>query len=258
MTNTNRTGFYEHEIEWSDKHVSRLWNYYSKIPFDPDIYFSHRFGRKILIQSGLPLDEEINLLDFGCGPGYMLDHIRELHANWKYTGIDFSENSVNSIQERAAHNKFFRGAFEVKNLPTHMPDSCFDVILLIEVIEHLTDRYLEETIKEAKRLLKTGGVVVISTPNMENLSLSKKFCPECGAIFHEWQHVRTWDIHSLTKYIGSYGLSLATYKITDFRTSGLDPISVAHKIKRLGRRFLGFSNTNPHLLALFKKPYAPI
>ena len=249
---TNR--FNEHEIVWSDEHVSRLWNYYSRIPASSDIYFSHRFGKKILIRSNLPLSEEIDILDFGCGPGFMWDHIQALGAKWNYTGIDFSLNSVKSIRDRASHIKSFRGAHHVERLPSNLPNASVDVILLIEVIEHLSDTYLNEALTDIFRLLKKGGIVVITTPNNENLSLSKKFCPECGSIFHEWQHVRSWNIHSLTSYISSHGLCLTQYTTTDFRTVGFDMNSIAHKIKSLGGSFLAHKMSPLIFLRSFKNP----
>lgn len=67
MESKKSTVFKEHEIEWGDRKVSRLWNYYSRTPPYSEIYFSKLFGHHILRQSGLPLRESLVVLDFGCG-----------------------------------------------------------------------------------------------------------------------------------------------------------------------------------------------
>ena len=47
--------FREHENEWVDQKVSRLWNYYSRTPLYFNIYFSRLFSRHLLLHSGLQL-----------------------------------------------------------------------------------------------------------------------------------------------------------------------------------------------------------
>ena len=70
-----------------------------------------------------------------------------------------------------------------------------------EFIEHLTDEVLENTIKEIKRVIKPGGYLIVTTPNDENLQNETTICPECGCVFHRWQHVRSWNISSIKTYL---------------------------------------------------------
>jgi len=84
----------------------------------------------------------------------------------------------------------------------------FDVVLLIEVVEHLRSDILDATLREIHRVMRPGGVLLITTPNNEDLSRSMKFCPDCGAIFHEWQHVRAWDVVGLAKELKAYGFAV--------------------------------------------------
>jgi len=56
-------------------------------------------------------------------------------------------------------------------------------VLLIEVVEHLKSDILDATLREIHRIMRPGGVLLITTPNNEDLSRSMKFCPDCGAIF---------------------------------------------------------------------------
>lgn len=247
-----------HEIEWNDGQVSRLWNYYAQTPPYSDLYFARRFGHLLLAQARLPASVPLEVLDFGCGPGFMWDHIRALGANWQYTGLDFSPDSVAAIDRRAKGQPGFRGATLADDMPTALPANGFDVLLLIEVVEHLRDEHLDGTLNEAARLLKPGGVLVISTPNEEDLALSRKFCPSCGAIFHEWQHVRSWSAATLKDCLARYGFASVHQVTTDFEARGVDMASFIVKARRLARRMLGLPVRQPHLLAVFQKRQGPV
>lgn len=238
----------EHLIDWDDAKVSRLWDYYSRTPPYSDIYFSKLFGDQMLKLSGLPLAEPLDVLDFGCGPGFIWDHLRLLGAKWRYTGLDFSPDSVAKAQHRAHGHPQFVGAQHVKQLPAALQDASFDAVFLFEVVEHLKDVYLQSTIQEACRLLRPGGVLVVSTPNDEILAECTRFCPECGAVFHEWQHVRSWSVTSLSAYMKSHGLACRRAETLDFRAN-----TFKRRLIQLGRRLAGGQRSHPHLIAVFQK-----
>jgi 2-polyprenyl-3-methyl-5-hydroxy-6-metoxy-1,4-benzoquinol methylase len=243
MTSTN-----EHLIDWDAQKVSRLWDYYSRTPPYSDVYFSERFGDQLLRRSGLPLEQPLEVLDFGCGPGFIWEHMLRLGARWRYTALDFSRDSVAKAHERGSSHAQFAGAHHVTQLPTELAASNFDALLLFEVVEHLTDHHLEATLREAVRVLRPGGVVVVSTPNEEDLAASTRFCPECGAVFHEWQHVRSWTAASLTTRMAKHGLVRRMVQTLDFRAN-----SLRSKTVKLGRRLLQGRRPEPHMLAVFQR-----
>ncbi|MEQ1527269.1 MAG: class I SAM-dependent methyltransferase [Gallionella sp.] len=230
-----------------------MWDYYSRTPPYSEVYFSKLFGHHILRHSGLPLDESLEVLDFGCGPGFIWNHLSNLGSHWKYTALDFSPNSVAQLSMRAKGHNNFKGAKHVSSLPADLPDANFDVVFLLEVAEHLNDDYLNGTLAEVSRLLKQGGVVVITTPNEEDISKSKKFCPECGAIFHEWQHVRSWSVGSLTARLKQYGFNLRIAKTLDFTAQDFTMQGVFRKIKRIAKQWLKGEIGQPHMIAVFQK-----
>lgn len=235
-----------HLINWDDAKVSRLWDYYSHTSPYRELYFSKRFGRKILCESKLPLHEELNVLDFGCGPGYIWDHLRELDAKWTITGVDFSEQSVASLASRTKQDLHVAKVQHITKLPTPLATESFDVVLLLEVVEHLKDQYLDGTISEVCRLLKKGGVVLITTPNEEDLKHETLFCPECGAVYHKWQHVRSWSVQTLEEYLGQYGLILRRRRTVNFEVYGWRAT-----IKEFVKRFFGRKSRQPHMVAVF-------
>ena len=89
--------------------------------------------------SGLPLGESLDVLDFGCGPGFIWDHLLQLGAKWKYTALDFSHDSVAKAQGRGQGHPQFRGLHHVMQLPANLSSGTYDAIFLFEVIEHLKD-----------------------------------------------------------------------------------------------------------------------
>ncbi len=239
----------EHAIDWDDQKVSRLWDYYSRTPPYSEVYFSDLFGDQMLRLSGLPLQEPLEVLDFGCGPGFIWEHARRLGARWQYTALDFSAESVAKATARAGGHPQFKGASHVTALPSALPPDHFDAVLLFEVVEHLKDEYLSGTLNEAFRVLRPGGVLVVSTPNQEDLNAATRFCPECGAVFHEWQHVRSWSVESLSHRLAAHGFTCRAAHTLDFRAhTGMT------KAVKFARRLLHGKRPEPHMLAIFHKP----
>lgn len=99
--------------------------------------------------------ENKRILDVGCGVGAFVRRLREF-SELVY-GVDIDEERVRE------------GASLVPNLALsvgeYLPfaDDTFDVVLLHEVIEHVTDDL--ETLREVARVLKQGGRAVIFCPN---------------------------------------------------------------------------------------------
>lgn len=253
MENEKATLFREHEIEWDEEKVARLWDYYSRTPPYSDVYFSKVFGQQILQHSGLPLKKQLKVLDFGCGPGFIWDHLIMMGACWEYTALDFSYDSIAKVIKKAKGHDAFKGAQHVRSLPVNLSGAYFDAVLLLEVVEHLNDNNLNEIIGELNRLVKQDGVVVITVPNEENLAKSKKFCPECGAVFHDWQHIRSWSVGSLTAYMEQQGFMLRMAKTLDFNAHCRSIRGALRKMKGIVQQIFKCDPYKPHLIAVFQK-----
>jgi SAM-dependent methyltransferase len=99
--------------------------------------------------------EGARVLDVGCGIGAYVRRIQELSP--RVCGVDIDQRRVR------------RGSSTVPNLmlaaAEHLPflDDSFDAVLLNEVIEHVNDD--AATVREACRVVKAGGKVVIFAPN---------------------------------------------------------------------------------------------
>lgn len=57
--------------------------------------------------------------------------------------------------------------------PLPYPDNCFDYITCVEVLAHLRNPWF--SIQEISRVLKPGGVLILTTPNIHNLRSKRHF-----------------------------------------------------------------------------------
>ena len=115
-------------------------------------YWHLRFARRDCI----PFRGTGRILDVGCGPGRLLRSLRD--QGWEAHGVDFSPVAVE-------HAKTKHG-LEVKLgelAAAAYPDSFFDVVVFSHSLEHVYDPV--DTLREAHRILKTAGLLLIYVPN---------------------------------------------------------------------------------------------
>lgn len=100
-----------------------------------------------------------NLLEIGCGYGDFGAWCKEQGTCQQVTGIDPSGAAIKQAQEQYPNCQWLEAGAE--QLP--FADASFDSIVSLEVLEHI--KQPELMIKEATRVLKPGGSLVIQTPN---------------------------------------------------------------------------------------------
>lgn len=107
------------------------------------------------------------ILDVGCGRGEVLAEAFSSGAH--AVGIDYSQPALElahrSIAARSREGNVFpllcHG--DAKGLP--FEDRIFDVVFILDVIEHLSEDELIVVLGNIARVLKPGGVCIVSTPN---------------------------------------------------------------------------------------------
>jgi len=99
------------------------------------------------------------LLDVGCGSGETLRTMRYL--GWEVEGLDPDPLAVQSGQ--ALGLPIQHGSLRECTYRSNW----FDAITMVHVIEHLHDPLLD--LQQAYRLLKKGGLLVVTTPNVSSL-----------------------------------------------------------------------------------------
>ncbi|MBS9533983.1 class I SAM-dependent methyltransferase [Mycobacterium sp. M1] len=99
----------------------------------------------------------LEVLEAGFGEGYGADLIAGVAA--KVTGVDYDDSAVAHVRARYPRVEVVQG--NLADLP--LPDASVDVVVNFQVIEHLWDQ--AQFIAECHRVLRPGGVLMISTPN---------------------------------------------------------------------------------------------
>lgn len=122
------------------------------------IYFLH----ERTYRHAMTYVEGKTVLEFGCGDGYGTRMLAERAV--QVTGIDVSLQTIEAARLKyAARNLHFQHVRDVSEADLPFAERTFDVVVSFQVIEHVAspDRYL----MEAARVLKKGGVILVSTPN---------------------------------------------------------------------------------------------
>ncbi|MFA5371203.1 MAG: class I SAM-dependent methyltransferase [Sideroxydans sp.] len=114
------------------------------------------------------------VLDYGAGSGELVEYLRENGVD--ATGLEFSDNARQFC-------RLNRG-FDLLADLSEIPDGHFQVVSMVEVVEHLTD--LPASLNELRRVMAPGASILVTTPNRKGLRarLQKGFWREAQKKFH--------------------------------------------------------------------------
>ncbi len=154
------------------------------------------------------------VLDLGCGNGRFYEVFKEKEV--EYFGVDNSEELI-----KIAKKKYPDAKFQVADaLSLPFPDNFFDKIYAIALLHHIPSEELRlKILREARRVLKEKGILVITVWNLWQKRKTKKLIfkysvsklfggmknfPEISKldfkdILMEWQGVENCYFHCFTK-----------------------------------------------------------
>ena len=146
------------------------------------------------------------VLDVGCGDGFFTAQILQRFNLKNVYGLDISSKAVDLARLKHPEIKFQQGALN------HIPEetNSIDSVTMIEVIEHLVD--IEGTLKELFRVMKPGGILLITTTDFNWLKqviiaiffFEKYFYPTNP-------HIRFFKKSTLADILSKNGFSIIKY-----------------------------------------------
>ena len=125
-------------------------------------YYSYLRSVKLsnLLRKNLSQNKTNNILDVGCGTGLLLKHLTSLDKKNNFFGLDFSKNMLDNtiiFKNTLQRVKLVQGsAFE---LP--FPNENFEAVICTRFIHQYSNNLKGQLIKEMKRVLKPGGLLII-------------------------------------------------------------------------------------------------
>lgn len=177
-------------------------------------YYDHVFHRNAGIQSKwhhlkfnhvrarLPEDYTRHL-DIGCGPGTF---IGTLGGAARSTGIDLADPQI-----QYALREYKTDSHDFQCVPAgelHFDDNAFDVVTIIELIEHLEPDVIESLLGEARRVLSPGGKIILTTPNYGSLwPLLEKVVNARSEVSYEDQHITFFKREGLLNVLEGSGFT---------------------------------------------------
>jgi len=154
------------EIEKFSRIASQWWDPNGKFKplhnFNPIRieYIKNSIIKHFKIKSSTKSLRKINILDIGCGGGLLSEPMCRLGAN--VVGIDASDKNIEVAKFHAKKNNL-KINYICSSPETLRIDKKFDVILNMEIIEHVDD--IDYFIKKSSQLLKKNGLMFVATLN---------------------------------------------------------------------------------------------
>lgn len=113
----------------------------------------------------LQLHENAPAIDLGCGRGEWLEILAE--AGFKAHGVDLDEGMLAACREAGLHVTAQDALSALKALP----DASQAIVTGFHIAEHIAFADLRLLIQQALRVLKPAGLLILETPNPENITV---------------------------------------------------------------------------------------
>jgi SAM-dependent methyltransferase len=159
------------------------------------------------------LPRGLRVLDVACGSGVHGAEMLRLYGH-RVVGVDLSEASIRKAKTRLAE-AYVADVTHPERYPFHGRQH-FDIILLSDILEHLTDPL--DVLTRHYQLLAPGGHVLISLPNVAiwnvrfELLFGRFEYQDTGTL--DRTHMRFFTHRSVRRFLSEAGLTLSRNRIT--------------------------------------------
>ncbi|MBP6855680.1 MAG: class I SAM-dependent methyltransferase [Candidatus Pacebacteria bacterium] len=117
-------------------------------------FVAKRFFLKHALRHANKRLDRLDVLDVGCGSGAVMEFFNQ--KGHRVYGVDISPTALAFCEQKGLTVK--------EGTATHLPfgDQSFDVVCALDVVEHIAKE--EDVIREIERVLRPGGVGIITVP----------------------------------------------------------------------------------------------
>ena len=161
------------------------------------------------------------ILDFGCGSkSYLLD----LSKSKIKFGVGIDYDAKNNIKDNIEYRKYkYNGRLPFK-------DKSFDKVFMLAVLEHINEDEVLKLFNEFKRILKSDGKIVLTTPTPPSKYFLEFLAYRLKVISREEiaDHKKYYNKLDLKDLCQKTGLKLSTYSLF---LGGLNSCAVLEKNK---------------------------
>ncbi len=222
--------------------MQEIFNSYVENSFGEEKQAVFKFKQfEINYKKYFPTNKEAKVLDIGIGRGEMLS----CYENWgykNYLGVDISPSTVKFCKSIGLNCEY------VEDSAQYLKDNqnTFELITLIDVLEHIPREYVVSFLKDVKNALTDNGIFIIQVPNLQ--------APDGQLhMYNDVTHMMGYIEHSLQQVLITAGFTKFHFQGFEeiISTSWKTPIlkflrSIYWKIVRFNRKING--NINPKIL----------
>lgn len=211
LENQKNTSMEEKKFLTKEKRSDSYFSHFSRINpggYSDQAYHSAKRYFQEDIKDLLPENKDARIIEIGTGFGHLLRYLLE-EGYKRVDALDLSPGLLEGVKERYAdrlENVILADAREY--LPQHADK--YDFIVLMDVIEHVTLAEARELLEAAYKSLKSGGMIVMRTPNMGNILGNYSLFQD---ITHEHGYT-DWSIMHLLEQCGFD--EVGTYQVQKF------------------------------------------
>lgn len=168
--------------------------------------------------------ESLSALDVGGGTGWLLSQARAVEPRLKHTAVVDIDPQARERAQALGHS------FHLGRVETFESDRKYDLILLLNLIEHVDDPVA--VLAKMRSLLAPGGVMLVKTPNHDSLD-ARLFRHSSWGGYHCPRHWVIFTPESFGQAVASAGLRLERLEMTQGA-----PFWAVSALEWLGRRGL--------------------
>ena len=176
---------------------------------DNETISEHLIGLADFIYKELDCKQS-NIVDVGCGGGILLGELRK-RGYMSLTGVELSEKNCAKIRSSGI-NAINKSLLDLNSEDFAEAPDC---IILSAVLEHISD--LRLAVRTIAGLIKSGGILIISVPQLEHFTASAEFPFEEISL----EHINYFSLDSLELLMRLHGLKLKGYNELKYGSSAV-------------------------------------